>query len=49
MSGIVFRSLNDLTKPHLEKIAKVFLGLGFNIVSTSRTAQFLELKGIPVE
>ncbi|GLT46323.1 hypothetical protein SLA2020_200850 [Shorea laevis] len=49
MSGTVFLSLNDLTKPHLERIAKAFLGLGFKIVSTSGTAHFLELKGIPVE
>lgn len=49
LTGTVFISLNDLTKPHLEKIAKAFLGLGFKIVSTSGTAHFLELKGIPVE
>ncbi|KAK8648403.1 hypothetical protein V6N13_129156 [Hibiscus sabdariffa] len=47
--GTVFLSLNDLTKPYLERIAKAFLGLGFHIVSTSGTARFLELKGIPVE
>ncbi|GMJ05279.1 carbamoyl phosphate synthetase B, VENOSA 3 [Hibiscus trionum] len=49
LSGTVFLSLNDLTKPYLERIAKAFLGLGFHIVSTSGTARFLELKGIPVE
>ncbi|XP_031280707.1 carbamoyl-phosphate synthase large chain, chloroplastic-like [Pistacia vera] len=49
LSGTVFISLNDLTKPHLEKIAKAFLELGFKIVSTSGTAHFLELKGIAVE
>ncbi|KAK6229378.1 hypothetical protein SCA6_018329 [Theobroma cacao] len=49
LSGTVFLSLNDLTKPYLERIAKAFLGLGFQIVSTSGTAHFLELKGIPVE
>ncbi|KAE8681092.1 Carbamoyl-phosphate synthase large chain [Hibiscus syriacus] len=49
LSGMVFLSLNDLTKPYLERIAKAFLGLGFHIVSTSGTAHFLELKGIPVE
>ncbi|XWS10044.1 hypothetical protein CRYUN_Cryun39dG0042100 [Craigia yunnanensis] len=49
ISGTVFLSLNDLTKPYLERIAKAFLGLGFHIVSTSGTAHFLELKGIPVE
>ncbi|KAB2095734.1 hypothetical protein ES319_A01G059900v1 [Gossypium barbadense] len=49
LSGTVFLSLNDLTKPYLERIAKAFLGLGFHIISTSGTAHFLELKGIPVE
>jgi carbamoyl-phosphate synthase large subunit len=45
----VFLSLNDLTKSHLERLAKAFLGLGFRIVSTSGTAHFLELKGISVD
>lgn len=49
VSGTVFLSLNDLTKPHLSVIARAFLGLGFNIVSTSGTAHILELDGIPVE
>lgn len=49
LSGTVFLSLNDLTKPHLERIAKAFLDIGFKIVSTSGTANFLELKGIAVE
>ncbi|XP_062082005.1 carbamoyl-phosphate synthase large chain, chloroplastic [Humulus lupulus] len=49
LSGTVFLSLNDLTKPHLEKIANAFQGLGFKIVSTSGTAHVLELSGIPVE
>ncbi|XP_002526339.2 carbamoyl-phosphate synthase large chain, chloroplastic [Ricinus communis] len=49
LSGTAFISLNDLTKPHLEKLANAFLELGFRIISTSGTAHFLELKGIPVE
>ncbi|CAN6882113.1 hypothetical protein Bca4012_072043 [Brassica carinata] len=49
LTGTVFLSLNDMTKPHLEKIAVSFLDLGFKIVATSGTAHFLELKGIPVE
>ncbi|XP_004289596.1 PREDICTED: carbamoyl-phosphate synthase large chain, chloroplastic [Fragaria vesca subsp. vesca] len=49
LSGTVFLSLNDLTKSHLERIAKAFLGLGFKIVSTSGTARVLELAKIPVE
>uniref|UniRef100_A0A5B7B0Z7 Carbamoyl phosphate synthase arginine-specific large chain, chloroplastic n=1 Tax=Davidia involucrata TaxID=16924 RepID=A0A5B7B0Z7_DAVIN len=49
LSGTVFLSLNDLTKPQLATIAQSFLGLGFKIVSTSGTAHVLELEGIPVE
>ncbi|GMH28451.1 hypothetical protein Nepgr_030294 [Nepenthes gracilis] len=49
LSGTVFLSLNDLSKPHLPAIARAFLGLGFKIVSTSGTARVLELEGIPVE
>lgn len=49
VSGTVFLSLNDLTKPHLATIAQAFLGLGFKLISTSGTAHILELDGIPVE
>ncbi|KAK4286478.1 hypothetical protein QN277_003029 [Acacia crassicarpa] len=42
LSGTVFLSLNDLTKPHLEKIAKAFVEIGFQIVATSGTAHALE-------
>ncbi|GFZ20497.1 carbamoyl phosphate synthetase B [Actinidia rufa] len=49
VSGTVFLSLNDLTKPHLATIAQAFLGLGFRIISTSGTAHILELEGIQVE
>ncbi|XAR60476.1 Carbamoyl-phosphate synthase (glutamine-hydrolyzing) [Bertholletia excelsa] len=49
VTGTVFLSLNDLTKPHLASIARAFLGLGFSILSTSGTAHVLELEGIPVE
>ncbi|KAF5954104.1 hypothetical protein HYC85_006960 [Camellia sinensis] len=49
ISGTVFLSLNDMTKPHLATIAWAFLGLGFRIVSTSGTAHVLELEGISVE
>ncbi|CAL1403359.1 unnamed protein product [Linum trigynum] len=49
LSGTVFLSLNDLTKPHLERLAKAFIELGFKIIATSGSAHFLELKGIPVE
>ncbi|KAL7264680.1 hypothetical protein ACSBR1_002610 [Camellia fascicularis] len=49
ISGTVFLSLNDMTKPHLATIARAFLGLGFRIISTSGTAHVLELEGISVE
>lgn len=49
VSGAVFLSLNDLTKPHLARIARAFSGLGFGIIATSGTAHVLELEGIPVE
>ncbi|KAG8389800.1 hypothetical protein BUALT_Bualt01G0016100 [Buddleja alternifolia] len=49
MSGTVFLSLNDLTKPHLASIARAFLGIGFKLVATSGTAHVLESQGIPVE
>lgn len=49
LSGTVFLSLNDLTKPHLATIGQAFLGLGFKIVSTFGTARLLELEGIAVE
>ncbi|KAL1810287.1 hypothetical protein ACET3Z_027277 [Daucus carota] len=49
LSGKVFLSLSDLTKSHLSTIARAFLDIGFKIVSTSGTANILELDGIPVE
>ncbi|CAN0916467.1 Carbamoyl-phosphate synthase large chain, chloroplastic [Linum grandiflorum] len=49
LSGTVFLSLNDLTKNHLERLARAFLELGFKIVATSGSGRFLERKGIPVE
>ncbi|XP_057772545.1 carbamoyl-phosphate synthase large chain, chloroplastic [Salvia miltiorrhiza] len=49
LSGTLFLSVNDLTKPHLGPIATAFLSLGFKIVATSGTAHVLELRGVPVE
>ena len=49
VSGTVFLSLSDLTKPHLASIAHGFQELGFKIVATSGTARVLDLEGIPVE
>ncbi|KAL4365671.1 hypothetical protein AHAS_Ahas07G0129400 [Arachis hypogaea] len=48
-SGIVFLSLNDLTKRHLEKIAKTFVEAGFKIVATSGTAHALKSANIQTE
>ncbi|CAL0332271.1 unnamed protein product [Lupinus luteus] len=48
LSGTVFLTLNDLTKSHLEKIAKAFVESGFQIVATSGTAHTLEVAKIPV-
>lgn len=49
LSGTLFLSLNDMTKPHLASIALAFSSIGFTIIATSGTARALELKGIPVE
>ncbi|EFJ17598.1 hypothetical protein SELMODRAFT_420859 [Selaginella moellendorffii] len=49
LQGTVFISLNDQTKAQAVPIARGFHALGFNIVSTSGTAKFLEEQGIPVE
>ena len=49
LSGTVFISLNDLTKPHLEMIAKAFVEIGFHIVATSGSAYVLEKAKIPAE
>ncbi|KAL9144604.1 hypothetical protein ABFS82_14G307100 [Erythranthe guttata] len=49
LSGTLFLSLNDMTKPHLASIARAFLGVGFNLVATSGTAHVLESENIPVE
>ncbi|KAG6405979.1 hypothetical protein SASPL_133575 [Salvia splendens] len=49
LSGTLFLSVNDLTKPYLGPIAKAFTSLGFKIVATSGTAQVLERGGISVE
>lgn len=47
LSGTVFLSFNDLTKSHLEKIAKAYVEIGFHIVATSGTAHILESAKIP--
>ncbi|MCO5594588.1 hypothetical protein L7F22_048621 [Adiantum nelumboides] len=49
LSGTVFISMNDLTKPKVLPIAKGFFSLGFSILATEGTTGFLESQGVPVE
>jgi carbamoyl-phosphate synthase large subunit len=46
--GTVFMSLADRDKPLGARAAEVLSGLGFEIVATSGTAQYLRDAGIPV-
>jgi carbamoyl-phosphate synthase large subunit len=48
-SGKVFISVSDADKPRVPAVAKLFVDLGFEIVSTGRTAQILEATGLKVE
>jgi len=48
-AGKVFISVSDADKPRVPAIAKLFADLGFEIVSTGRTAQLLEAAGLKVE
>lgn len=48
LRGSVFISVSDRDKPHIPAIAKRFAELGFEIVSTGRTAQVLEAVGLKV-
>jgi carbamoyl-phosphate synthase large subunit len=48
LSGNVFISVSDRDKPHIPAIAQRFAELGFQIVSTGRTAQVLEAVGLKV-
>ncbi len=47
-SGRVFISVSDADKPRIPAVAKLFADLGFEIVSTGRTAQILEATGFKV-
>jgi carbamoyl-phosphate synthase large subunit len=49
LSGRVFISVSDADKPHVPAVAKLFVDLGFEIVSTGRTAQVLEAVGFKVQ
>jgi carbamoyl-phosphate synthase large subunit len=48
LSGRVFISVSDAHKPEVADVAKSFVDLGFEIVSTSGTAAVLEAAGIKV-
>ena len=48
-SGAVFISVNDRDKGAIVEVARTFEALGFTIVATSGTAQFLTEKGIGCE
>jgi len=47
LHGSVFLSVNDRDKPHLVPIAREFAALGFRIVATGGTADFLAQHGVP--
>lgn len=49
LKGKVFISVSDKDKPQIPAIAKRFADLGFEIVSTGRTAQVLEAVGLKVQ
>ena len=48
-SGRVFISVSDADKPFVPAVAKLFVDLGFELVSTGRTAQILEAVGFKVQ
>jgi carbamoyl-phosphate synthase large subunit len=47
LEGTVFVTVNDRDKQNAVPIARRFLEMGFTIVATSGTAQFLRARGIP--
>jgi carbamoyl-phosphate synthase large subunit len=48
-SGTIFLSIADRDKPLGTALARDLLDMGFHIVSTSGTAEYLEKQGVPVE
>jgi carbamoyl-phosphate synthase large subunit len=48
-SGTVFISVNDRDKPEAVKVARRFVELGFNLVATHGTADWLQRAGMQVE
>jgi carbamoyl-phosphate synthase large subunit len=49
MGGRVFISVDDAHKSHAPEVAKLFVDLGFELVSTSGTAAVLEKAGLKVQ
>jgi carbamoyl-phosphate synthase large subunit len=47
--GTIFVSISDRDKPQAVELARGLLEMGFHIVSTSGTAEFLEKQGVPVD
>ncbi len=48
-SGKIIISVKDKDKPHTVEIARKLIDMGFSLVATRGTAQFLNLNGIEVE
>ncbi|KPL81402.1 carbamoyl-phosphate synthase large subunit [Herpetosiphon geysericola] len=48
-SGAIFVSVNDHDKPALVPVAKQYSELGFNVIATAGTAQYLREQGLKVE
>ena len=49
MSGCVFISLKDSDKPHMISAAQRLLKMGFSIIATGGTAEYLKDQGLDVE
>lgn len=47
--GKVFISVSDRDKPHVAEVARLFVELGFSIVSTAGTAEVLRKAGLQVQ
>ncbi len=48
-AGKIFISVKDKDKPHTVEIARKLAGMGFRLIATRGTAQFLKLNGIEME
>ncbi len=48
-TGTVFISVKDKAKPHLFSVAKSFSDLGFRLIATRKTADYLQQRNLSVE